>query len=1232
MDNNYCNLDELGYLSNAFSAYLQYIKNFPPLPREEIYKLGLKSMSGDEEAREKLALHHLAFVVFIAKPFFQHYQNVDPMDIVQYGNEGLMKAISMYDPHTGALTTYAEDWIKQKITNNLDINHSDLKIPINVQKAKRKYSKIMYEILNQNKSMPSDDELCDILKVSKDTLSYIKELYNTTVVSINKEVNKDGDALEYFVEDKEVQKPEDIISEIDKFEMLIALKTRLDPFYYYVFYMRNVVDNTTTLEDLAESVGVKGERIRQIELKAKEKAKYILSKKSPVFRDTIKSLKFEYKTKFYKLDEHPLTPKQIIDCLYYRRFFSDVSKDIVVDLFLHKQKLTEKERAEKYSITVKEYRQLLQRILKKIKTISKRNKDDYLDFSKKMTETYKSHLFDIDLTNNADKYDPKDILNRYSNKTFEEIKNLYGDDFENLPTHTKELLKRFFIKSDYPVANTKYIEKEVNLALFNCKCQNTRLSPTLLYPTYLKYKNRFSEEQQLLLECYFFNKLDKKLYDESKHSNQRSVLLVGTLQKLEKFYFGLENIFLSPGVTKEIYEEVLESYGDKITSDRKRILNLYYGVGRTKMSLSDIVSNYGLDYNKTHDFLKNARYYIYNLYLSRTQKNEINKDIYSKYIMDCDYKLTDETRRVLKMHVIDEMDYDEISQVLGLDKKRISDLIGNGIRKIDFYRFGIIKVEKIDDKMLDKFLNESKSSFNEIDIVIIKLRLFEHLEDQDIYKVFSNKDEKDYSDILNKYPILNGDNDVTLNYIKAILKRFSSAYKSFLVNGITLSNEEINALINKRPLESVISDEEKRIISFSLGLKNSFNPSGKVFSSNEIKEIMNLKADRYYDLKQNGMKKLKLHSIGELNPENIYMPLDDLERAVNDRHVPISDKERLIINHICNLNGHEHLSFKDLTNLFNETDSSLRRRYQRAIVTIKKYYMDEVDAQIDYEIDLLPNLKYFNKTEKIYIKEYFANGLSFNNIAKKYSVTVEQVITYIDSIYAKIYQILNEKKKKMFDYDYADAVLDNADLPFFGNREVAKEAYTLAFGGQSMYKIPLTEVAKMMNTNISDHTLNSILTEFMISICKYRMGIKKDNTFSHEQIVDYYNRHKNKLSKENLLAFLHYFDRYKKTTSLISTYVSDSITYLLLKETKENRFKIYTTNRNEVLTILKNKKYRLDKKVRHSLMQLFDISEREFLTGQEINHVIRTLYALDLKIRGNERGHTLNIAPQKRDI
>lgn len=1220
-NNNFHNIDELGYIENAYSAYLHYIKNFPPLDKDEIYALGIRSMNGDKDAKEKLFLHHLAFVVYVAKPYFKRYSNVEPMDIVQYGNEGLLKAIDMYDPVNGALTTYAADWIKQKITRSIEDEYTDLSIPVHIQQAVKKYKYIIYEVDAGVMDMPSDQELMRILKVSSDSLSLVKEQFNTTFVTMNKEIDEDGTSLEDFIESEYANNPEDVVKSIDQFDLLIASKKILNPAQYYVFYMRFFHTDPPTLEELGKSLNVTRERIRQLETQAKEKSKSILENNYARLPKIIRQIKLEEKTKFYKLNEKPTTPQEIVKYLYLKNFFNEFGKSVLSDIFIHPQKLTIKDMATKHSMTESEFKNTLNGIRMRIKKIFANNKSDFLKFQKDIMETYQSSVLEIDLGTNF-KVDYQEIKRKYSLLSFDELKELFGSDFDNLPKSTKGLLSRYFSEPEYQVVDKNFIEREVNLAVLRFKNSSKRLSPKVLYSTYVKYKQQFTEEHQLLLENYFFKNNDSTTIRKKCLSPQENSMLNYLVQRLEKYHFGLINLFWAPVLTKEIYEEVLEKHGDLISDERKRILNLFFGVGDAAMSLKDIVKNYNLDYTKTHDFLRTAREQVYSLYLNRTAKKKIDKDIYESYILNECYELTPETREILKMHIIEGLSYDEISKTKGLNCRRVSNIVTDGLRKLDYYRFGLNKALLIDEKMLDIFYRNVgyNVTFSDVEKVIIYLRFIRHLNTGEILEYLNE------SNIIEEYKR----RGLTKKHINRAIRRFRINYHSYLISNVKLTKEDLKELTSVRPLESVLTENERKAISFSCGIKNTANPTGKVFSIERIMEIMNITRDQYFHFKVSGIKKLKMHIAGLLDPPDIYMPLDELEKIIIDRHVPINDKERTIISYICALNGYPHKNFHEIADEMNDKASNIIRTYQRSMISIFKYLNGEIEGKIDYKTDIEPNLRYFNKLDQQYIIEYFENGLSYQKIAKKYSVSFDRIVSLFDNIFIRIRDIIENPNIKRFDYNYALSVIDEPDLPFYGDRETARRMFMLIFGGEVMKRLYITDVVKMLNLDMTHSTANSFLTDFMISIGKYREGVRLDKTFSYEEIKDYYEKHR--LGGIKLKSYLTYFNKHERKGDRSGEFIPDTIKYDLIKERETNLFKLYNATRDEVISILCNKDYKLDKRVRESLMQVYSMPERIFMSGQEQSRVLRTLHLLDLRLKPKFNENALDEKKLKRDI
>lgn len=101
-----------------FKGGIYYINgtiNLPePLSLEEEQLLSEKLSSGDETAREKLIVHNLRLVVYIAKKFESSGVSLD--DLISIGTIGLIKAVNTFSPEKNIkLATYASRCIENEI-------------------------------------------------------------------------------------------------------------------------------------------------------------------------------------------------------------------------------------------------------------------------------------------------------------------------------------------------------------------------------------------------------------------------------------------------------------------------------------------------------------------------------------------------------------------------------------------------------------------------------------------------------------------------------------------------------------------------------------------------------------------------------------------------------------------------------------------------------------------------------------------------------------------------------------------------------------------------------------------------------------------------------------------------------------------------------------------------------------------------------------------------------------
>ncbi len=85
-----------------------------PLTKEEEQLLSEQLASGDDKAREKLIVHNLRLVVYIAKKFESSGVNIE--DLISIGTIGLIKAVNTFSPEKNIkLATYASRCIENEI-------------------------------------------------------------------------------------------------------------------------------------------------------------------------------------------------------------------------------------------------------------------------------------------------------------------------------------------------------------------------------------------------------------------------------------------------------------------------------------------------------------------------------------------------------------------------------------------------------------------------------------------------------------------------------------------------------------------------------------------------------------------------------------------------------------------------------------------------------------------------------------------------------------------------------------------------------------------------------------------------------------------------------------------------------------------------------------------------------------------------------------------------------------
>lgn len=1182
------------FVGSAYSLYMKEVFSYPVLSSDENKELARRYKSGDFSAREKMIKGNLRLVVNVALKYKNRITHLQVLDVIQEGNLGLMRAIEDYNPEIGAFSTYAIWRIRQAITRSISNKEEEIRKPVNVQDKIVQYHRILEECKRNHSFVPDDEELCRVLDVGFETLDNIKTASKFKTVSMNQRVDADestelGDFLS-----SDVDTYKDVEDRIVNRQLFLILKNVLSPLNYFVIYRRILDSYPSTLEEVAATFSITRERIRQIEETTLMKVKPYLEENSAKAGKVMQSIIKREGRLVEKLNTEPIHPLSIVKYVYIKDILSEEEKKVLHDLYFGKYALGDEQRAVFLGYSLEEYLQIRQslaiKMQKKFVDMS-----SFKRFKDSMLKNYGTRIFDLNCDSDIHFIDYDLLKERYGSLSLEDMQELFCRYFESFHKDEVALLEKFFHKSVARKIPVDDLLKDINLTVFGYKEKGSTLPKEQLYKIYKKNLEDYTEEQRLFLECYFFGVRDKSEFVSLYSASALYYRYYYLIDRLERTYYNIYCYFEN-NFTKEEYLKFKSKFKNSFSAKRFELLDLFYGVDGPAHSIGEIATMYDEDYIKMHDMISDAREAAILLYSGFGNKLDIDKKLYRPFVDRPIYEFTPETREVLHMFLIDDCSYDEISQKMGITKYRVSNIITDGVRKIDNYRFGITPVLSITRKELLAFFQYYSDCFRKEEKKVLQLRHLKHMGNTEIAQQLG----------------------IDLEIVKRYVSHFSKLYYSYRIRDVSVQPEEIRAEVLKHPSESILKEKEKELASYSYGISCSYNPDGKVYTSQEICEKMHISIHVYHHIHQSVLESVKGYKIGIKRADYLYMGRDQLNEVLDDVHLPISSKEREIICSLFALKGYPQKSFAELSSIYGDTKGSLTRRYNRAMVSIFRYLRKEIPGQLHYEEDIVPNLKYFSLSERKLIVKYFKEGMTVQQIADEYHVTFNVVLTMVENIRVRLFDFLNNPKAKKFDFDYYLQVRHKPDLPFYGDIEKAIAVFDLFYGMVGDLRLSVPEIIKKLGLELNASAVNRAANNLMLSVCKYKDGIRKDCRFTYEEIREYYDKHSSEMVGAHKQSYLNYFKKFDNQHRIngISSGINYTIAYDLLLDTRDDVITLEMLDREYVLKLLKKYRKKLQASVRHELMALFAISERELMNGKDINHVYRILdklYQLEYK-------------------
>jgi len=262
-------------LTDPVRMYLKEIGRIPLLKAEEEVDLAQRIEKGEKKARSKLIQSNLRLVVSIAKRYLGRRMNF--LDLIQEGNQGLMRAVEKYDWRRGyKFSTYATWWIRQAITRAIADQARTIRIPVHMVETINKLSQTARRMTQELGREVTNEELAKKMELTPQRVQEIFKIAQETT-SLEKPVGDEEDSfLGDFIQDTSQPSPYDSASKQFLKENIEEVFQTLSDREAKVLKMRFGLGGyrSMTLEEVGKEFGVTRERIRQIEAKALRKLKH----------------------------------------------------------------------------------------------------------------------------------------------------------------------------------------------------------------------------------------------------------------------------------------------------------------------------------------------------------------------------------------------------------------------------------------------------------------------------------------------------------------------------------------------------------------------------------------------------------------------------------------------------------------------------------------------------------------------------------------------------------------------------------------------------------------------------------------------------------------------------------------------------------------------------------------------------------------------------------------------
>lgn len=702
----------------------------------------------------------------------------------------------------------------------------------------------------------------------------------------------------------------------------------------------------------------------------------------------------------------------------------------------------------------------------------------------------------------------KKIYNYFYSIDFDKFLSLYGEQFEDLTDVQKDNIKLFYNIVNYnedSVLSLEEVERQINISKFPFLMNPSKIGNDKLNVIYQKNRDKFTEFHQKVIACFLLKTCSLTELVEEYHTTIPILRATWLYQriKLEQMYFNIDN----KEMTKIEVSNILNNQNYNISDLHRKIISMHRGIDYDKeYKVKEIALILNFPYVKVHDSLMYIEEKMYEL-LYEISYHGVKRDTtdYDKYICNSKYDFTEQTRELLKKHIIEDQSYEELSQYYNLSKYQISNLVTEGIRKINFYRHGIIKELLIDQDEIAVFMKKFNYEDNIKEIIVS--RYIEKKEYESISKA----------------------KKLSVNVIKGYITQFEYEFIKHKYDNVSIDGNDYLREINSHTTDTVLEEIELKIISLLFGIKSKYNIDGRVYSKKEIIKLLNIRSTVYTSNLCNANLKVLKRKVGLNDPRFGIIDQDTLTDILKDIRLPLSAVEIEMLKHLKQVDNYSYLDTRELAKKYSITEGSLFRRYQRAMLTIKQYQSSEIEGQYDYENDIFPNLKFFPKDYRMVIEAKYKDNLTGEAISILTNDTIHQIRFKLKNIKVQLAAII--KKDSNFikiDYDKMEDIVDKKDLLLFGKRKLKILVFKMFYGLSGYSRQTIPEIIKNLELKTNTTVVSKHISDVLLSIEKYKVGIKNKHCFTSEELIQYYEKNKLELTYLERRQMLSYIEKENK--------------------------------------------------------------------------------------------------------